>query len=81
MASKEECEQFAAELLQRFEAMTAWATTHWPRRDFPLMASDFAESRKELSLILGPKLEAGAPSGGDSTDAGQYIDLNPMPWP
>lgn len=88
MATKEECDKFAAELLQRFDAMTAWAITHWPRPDLPLMASDFEESRKELSVILGPKLEAdgktaraGAPQDSGSADSGQYIDMNPMPWP
>lgn len=82
MANKVASDQFAAELTRRFEEMTQWAIGHWPYPNFPLMESDFAESRREISGILGAKLDAGnqgPPPGPD--DSGQYIDMNPMPWP
>lgn len=56
MASKEECDRYADELTRRFDHLMQWAITHWPRKDFPLMRSDFDASRRELSEILGPKL-------------------------
>jgi hypothetical protein len=84
MASKEECDRYAAELTQRFEELTRWAIANWPKKDFPLLSSDFSESRREIGGIVGSKL-------GDASDddvssnrrrgAGQYVDMNPMPWP
>jgi hypothetical protein len=84
MATKEECDRYAIALAQRFEELTDWAVANWPRKDEPLLKSDFDESRKELSRILGPKLGDGdggssPPDGGD--DGGQYRELTPMPWP
>lgn len=83
MASKEECDKYATELTHRFEELTRWAIANWPKRDIPLLASDFAESRREISGIVGPKL--GDDDAGVSPDtdrnSGQYIDMNPMPWP
>lgn len=69
MASKEECDRYADELTRRFDDLMQWAITHWPRKDFPLMRSDFDASRRELSEILGPKLgdpdeAAGVPAQG-----------------
>jgi len=84
MTDKDASDQFAAELTRRFEDLTQWAISHWPYRNFPLMESDFAESRREISVILGRKLDAGKqgkPPGKDPDDSGQYIDMNPMPWP
>jgi hypothetical protein len=84
MASKEECDRYAAELTQRFEELARWAIANWPKKDFPLLSSDFSESRREIGGIVGSKL-------GDASDddvpsdrrrgAGQYVDMNPMPWP
>jgi hypothetical protein len=84
MASKEECDRYAAQLAQRFEEYTKWAIANWPNEEFPLLASDFAQSRQELSDILGPKLAAGEtrrPDQDDNAGDGQYRDVNPMPWP
>ncbi|HEY8607429.1 MAG TPA: hypothetical protein VIM12_10000 [Noviherbaspirillum sp.] len=84
MASKEECDHFAAQLAQRFEEYTKWALTNWPNKEFPLLPSDFDRSRQELSDILGPKLAAGEtrrPDDGSSPEDGQYRDVTPMPWP
>ncbi|MGB6056442.1 MAG: hypothetical protein WBG17_14530 [Burkholderiaceae bacterium] len=82
MPDRKAAEDFAAELTRRFEEMTQWAIAHWPYPNFPLMESDFAESRRELSAILGARLDAGnqgpPPGPGDS---GQYVDVTPMPWP
>jgi hypothetical protein len=83
MASKAECDKYAAQLAQRFEEYTRWAMEHWPNKDFPLLASDFSQSRRELSEILGPKLSIGEdpsdPPG--NSEAGQYRDVTPAPWP
>jgi hypothetical protein len=84
MASKQECDQYAAELTERFEQLTQWAMENWPNKEFPLLRSDFTESRKELAQIAGPKLgdcdtDTSPPAKGD--DAPPFIDMNPMPWP
>lgn len=84
MAAKEEYDRYAAELTQRFEELTKWAIANWPRTDFPLLASDFERSRQEIGQIVGEKLgegdtEAVQPVGTNSS--GQYVDMNPMPWP
>lgn len=84
MASKEECDHYAAQLAQRFEEYTKWAIENWPNKEFPLLASDFGRSREELSDILGPKLAAGEsrrPDQGDAPDEGQFRNVSPMPWP
>jgi hypothetical protein len=86
MAGKEDCDNYAAVLAQRYDDLIKWAIANWPKKDFPLLESDFEASRRELAEILGSKL-------GDSTDCssspvrthegdtGQYRDMNPMPWP
>lgn len=84
MASKEECDRYAAELTQRFEELSRWAIANWPKKDFPLLSSDFAESRREIGGIVGSKL-GDASDEGVSSDrrrgSGEYVDMNPMPWP
>lgn len=86
MASKAECDQYAVDLMKRFDELTQWAIEHWPRKDFPLLESDFNASRREIGEILGPKLGDGDDRQGESppgkdTGQGQYVDMNPMPWP
>lgn len=83
MATKEQCDRYADEMAARFEAFTKWAVENWPNKDAPLMSSDFAESRKEIGLILGSRLseaqtETPSERSGDDT---QYIHVNPAPWP
>jgi len=77
-------EEYASELVRRFEEFTSWAISHWPEKNFPLMSSDFAESRREISVILGRKLHEGE-SSPPATKAQEketpYIDVNPTPWP
>ena len=85
MATKEQCDTYAAELNQRFEAFTRWASEHWPNRESPLMASDFSASRRELDLLCGARLY-GADRSNDSAagaddPSAQYLPVNPMPWP
>ena len=84
MASKEECDRYAAELTQRFDELTRWAIANWPKKDFPLLSSDFSESRREIGGIVGSKL--GDASNDDGAldrrrGSSQYVDMNPMPWP
>ncbi len=84
MASKEACDNYAAELAQRFEDLTKWAIANWPNPEVPLLPSDFNESRREIGRILGPKLGEGSNDDALLSDAAApkpYIDMNPMPWP
>lgn len=86
MASKEEYDQYAAELTSRFDDLVQWALANWPRKEFPLQSSDFCASRREISQIVGAKLgdsdahadNAASPPGNDQE---QFRDVNPMPWP
>lgn len=84
MTSKEESDRFALEASRRFDEFTTWMTEHWPRKDLPLMHSDFDASRRELAQLLGPRL-GDVPTKGTSTagadDNPQYVSANPMPWP
>lgn len=85
MASKQECDQYAAELNRRFEEFTRWAIANWPNHNFPLLESDFTQMRREIGEILGPKLgdgdgdSSGAPRRRRST--ARSISMKPMPWP
>ena len=84
MASKEECDRYAAQVVQRYEEFTKWAIANWPRKDVPLIPSDFEQSRKELSEILGPQLgegDATPPRPQGSPGGGPFRDVTPMPWP
>jgi hypothetical protein len=83
MASKKECDQFATELNDRFEAFMKWAMANWPKKESPLMSSDFAESRKEIAQIVGPKLGEGSPdpAAAGNDDPAPFVDVTPMPWP
>lgn len=82
MATKEQSDAFATEALNRFEEFTNWALQNWPNKHFPLMVSDFSESRRELSLILGEKLDNGQTRDDLPQDpAPDFVDTNPMPWP
>jgi hypothetical protein len=84
MASNEECDRYAAEAARRFDDFVRWAVANWPHKNFPLVGSDFTESRRELSAILGSKLHDGqqaSPSSASSNGSSQYIDMNPSPWP
>ena len=87
MASKEECDRYAAVLAQRYDDFVKWAIANWPKKDFPLLESDFEASRRELADILGPKLDESGdrssvpPARTQEGDTGQYRDMNPMPWP
>ena len=68
MATKEECDRYAAELTHRFDELVQWAMSNWPKPEFPLLSSDFSESRREISQIVGPKLGDG--DSGDSDNSG-----------
>lgn len=83
MSGKEECDRYVEETARRFDEFVRWTISNWPHKNFPLVSSDFAESRRELSKILGSKLHDGqqTPSCGLPPDSPQYIDVNPTPWP
>jgi hypothetical protein len=85
MADKETCDLYAIEVAQRFAAFVSWAKEHWPDQNSPLFDSDFDNSRKEVELILGARLEACLADSSSSSVAGQdspqYVDMNPTPWP
>jgi hypothetical protein len=85
MATRKECDQYAAELNERFEGLVQWAIQNWPHKNFPLLMSDFAASRREIGTILGPKL---GDDDGDAESASSeinehpaYVSTTPMPWP
>jgi hypothetical protein len=80
MASKEECDRFAAEVARRFEDFTKWTISNWPQPAHPLDQSDFNASRREIAGLLGDKLSS---EQTDSPSAGgpQYVNMNPAPWP
>ncbi|RZI41492.1 hypothetical protein EGT07_18090 [Herbaspirillum sp. HC18] len=86
MARKEECDQYAAELTRRFDELVQWALAKWPKPEFPLLSSDFGQSRREISQIVGSKLGDGdactdAEGSVVPNDQGQFRGINPMPWP
>lgn len=92
MANKEQYDAYAQEVARRFEEWVQWTIEHWPRDRQPLMESDFASARRELSEILGPRLgepeEATRPADRVPDPPGlapekdrQFRDMNPMPWP
>ncbi len=83
MASKQECDHYATEVARRFEEFTTWCISNWPEKNFPLLSSDFTESRKEVGMILGSKLHEGQSqdSASAANNSEQYIQMNPAPWP
>ena len=86
MPSKEEYDRYAAELNRRFEELTAWAIANWPKKDYPLLESDFSRSRREIAEIIGPKLgdadgQGPGPGAGRPKGEAPFVDMNPMPWP
>lgn len=85
MASKEECDQYAAELTRRFDELVQWAIANWPTPAFPLQSSDFNESRREISHITGSKLGEGEAAEnaipGSAPEVPPFVNMNPMPWP
>lgn len=82
MATKRECDLYAAELNDRFDALIRWAIGNWPNKTFPLLMSDFAASRREIGTIIGPKLGDGDPEIVTSgSPPAHYVSVAPMPWP
>ncbi|MDB5855684.1 MAG: hypothetical protein JWR22_3725 [Herminiimonas sp.] len=83
MADKETYDRYAIEMAQRFAAFVTWAKENWPDQNFPLLDSDFDNSRKEIRLLLGERLESCQQDASSNAgqDATQYIDVTPSPWP
>lgn len=84
MATKEQCNQYAAELTRRFDELVRWAMENWPAPAVPLLSSDFSESRREIANIVGSRLgeaEEADRLTGENRESAPYIDMNPMPWP
>lgn len=82
MTANADYDRYASELTERFEEMMKWAIEHWPRKDFPLLSSDFSRTRREISEIVGPKLGDGHPDDRpEPRTARQFRPISPMPWP
>lgn len=95
MPTKQECDDYAIAVVQQFDAFTRWAIAHWPDKHAPLSADDFRAGRRELSALLGARLDAASdgepssvgkatttsPSVGPSDASEQYVNVNPAPWP
>jgi hypothetical protein len=84
MGSKEEYDRYAAALTERFDEFVRWAMENWPNKDFPLLQSDFEQSRREIADIAGPKLgdgDSGPPGPDEGKEEAPFIPMNPMPWP
>jgi len=84
MTDKERYDAFASAFMQHFDGLIHWAMVNWPNEKFPLMESDFVQSRREISQILGPKLgdpEPPRPSHGRGEKEPSYLDVAPAPWP
>jgi hypothetical protein len=84
MATKEQCDKYAAELTERFEELTKWAMQNWPKKESPLLSSDFSESRREIAQLVGPQLgdcDTDTPPSAQGDNAAPFVDMNPMPWP
>ncbi|MBC7414656.1 MAG: hypothetical protein H7327_06950 [Herminiimonas sp.] len=94
MPTKQEADQYAADVVEHFDAFVHWAIAHWPNPHTPLVADDFSAGRREISVLLGtrldaaedgtstPRSDAGAMSPSESSDpSAQYVNVNPAPWP
>ena len=95
MPTKQECDAYAIAAVEQFDAFVNWAVTHWPDHQARLSAADFSAGRRELSALLGARLDAaaeeadksigtqtsGSPSVGPSDASEQYVNMNPAPWP
>ena len=95
MPTKQECDAYAVAVVEQFDAFVNWAVTHWPAQQARLSADDFSAGRRELSALLGARLDAtaeeteksigkpttGSPSVGPSDASEQYVNMNPAPWP
>lgn len=82
MASKRECDEYAKEMARKFEDFIQWSLSNWPDKNFPLLASDFAASRREIAGILGDKLcDDGSGTAKSDSSYAQYVDITPAPWP
>ncbi len=95
MPTKEECDDYAVTALEQFDAFVRWSIIHWPDQHAPLTSDDFHAGRRELSALLGARLNAtnngeiasinkegiGSPSVGPSDPSEQYVNMNPAPWP
>jgi hypothetical protein len=76
-----ETSQYADELIRRFDEFTSWAISNWPQKNYPLLSSDFAQSRREISSILGKRMHEGESLPPPEKGGPQYVDVTPTPWP
>lgn len=77
----DDASRYADELIRRFDEFTNWAINNWPQKNYPLLPSDFADSRREISVILGKRLHEGESLPPPEQGGPQYLDVNPSPWP
>lgn len=94
MPTKQECDGYAVAVVEHFDEFVKWATLHWPGQHSPLGTDDFSAGRRELSALLGSRLDSvvDGESKADKDDissaaaetadsSAQYVNMNPAPWP
>ena len=95
MSTKQDCDAYAVAVVEKFDAFVSWAIEHWPDQQARLTTDDFRAGRRELSALLGARLDGaaqtqensvgkqttGSPSVGPSDASEQYVNVNPAPWP
>ena len=74
-------QQFANELLHRFDEMQQWAMANWPDSAQPLSAADFAQARKNILALLPMTSEINRHEPEPADGGAQYVDVTPAPWP
>ena len=74
-------QQFANELLRRFEEMQQWAMANWPDSAQPLSTADFAAARKYILALLPMTSEINRHEPEPAEGGEQYVDVTPAPWP
>ena len=58
MPTNEECDAYAIAVVEHFDAFVSWTIAHWPDRRAPLSADEFRAGRREVSALLGARLDA-----------------------
>lgn len=84
MTGNNQYDAFAAEASSRFEEFVQWTIDNWPKKDSPLLPSDFDQARRDMKNHLSHKLSAQADAHAGTTQKEeqiQYLPVSPAPWP